>query len=550
MKHKTNVDYLIKGSDDWVREGHETYMLAKDDYLNIMKIRKETVMQEARDKRNQNNVQEKELLREEKLAQKSLNDMGGEVPIKSLQRSIRTGWALFGVCVLLWGINFGFVLWSLEPFGWGSKAYLFAVGATITFGILCERIFSDLKRLLPERYYVVTRLYLLVGGAVASLLMGLYLTDIRADISSVALISEQATEVAGEQYEQTVSDFYTGSSYKLLIGLILFTISIETVAGILLHLGVDKIRTNTPIYDAIIRIKKIRNDLNVIAVENKRLEGAHEVFENQFLHGVALAEAELKDNEENGEEYQAKRLIWRLVIFIIVLIVIFIAVTARADTSVIAIDLSQSSDHTDYVGTSEFEKNKKAVGDFISRIDAGLKLYVIGITEDSLGKPYYILTARTTDDPGYFKEKIRRDKRKILHNWQNIEGNLKPSAHSTDIFGAIYLAETILKINPSGVKELIIFSDMRNTEGINLSSLKDIETQVAELSHKRMRIPDLNGVKVSIYGVHNKGNSDEYRNKLMGFWRDFITKANAELVVYTSMREVMEAAGTLTMSNQ
>ena len=551
MKNKITFRNLMKGSNDWFREGYETYILAKDACHNILLGRKDTIKQEAQDKMNENESQEKALKHEESLVLEALNENGGEVSIKSIQMNIWIGKALIFVSVLLWAAHFGFILWTFEPFGWSYKAYLIAIGVTITFGILCERIFSDLKRLLPDRYYRVGRLYLAVVGAIAIVVAGLYLANIRADLSNVMLMAQQTVDVAGgQEYDQAISEFYVSSFPKLLIALTLFTISLDIVTGILLHLAILKLRDNRVIYHLLLELKKIRKNLMTIAVDNKRLEGAHEVFENQFLNGVALAEAELKDKAENGETYRAKKLVISLGIFIAALVFILIlAINTMADTTVVALDLSGSTAHPDYIGITEFEKNKKAIDDVIARVKPGTKIYVTGITEDSLGKPYIIIKAKTSSDPGYFKQNHRRDIRKILHEWQKIGPSLQPVAEATDIFGVIYLAEAMFNNDSSGNKEFIFFSDMRNTSEIDLETLERVDNHVLEEVKEKMRIPDLKGVKVYVYGVGAGDTTEVYRTGLEKFWRDFFKMAGAEVVVYTSLREMRDITGAITMNS-
>jgi len=539
MKINRKTAYLLSNNNDGKKDGYETYMLSPEKSMNIMEKRVESVKHVANDRRNQNQVHEVNLKREEKLAQKSIDDMGGETSMKAVKFHLMVGYALLAACVLLWAGHFSFILWTFEPFGWDAKAYLIAFGVTVTIGILCERIFSDLERLMPKRYYLTIRLYVAIVGVTASILLGIYLAVIRADLSSLTFMTQEVGASSSSQsYEATVAQFYKDSFPKLLIALILFTIAIDIVTGLLLNLVLRKTNKYRPVYNQIHELTRIRQALSNIEVDNKRLEDAHEVYKNQFLEGISIAEAELEDWEKNKKEYRAKALIRNSLIVFTILILLFLAVNAMATTTVIALDLSKSVDHKDYVGTSEFGKNKQAISAFLHNIDVDSSIYILGITENSLGRPYHILTAKTSSKPGYFNELISRDKRKIQQEWMDLEGNLKPNAGATDIIGALYLAEAILKTSHSAPQNLLFFSDMRNTVGINLSDASQSSFTLTELSSSNMRIPDLSGVNVYVYGAHNGVYTENNWNKLMTFWREFFEKANANLIVYSRMREV------------
>ena len=136
MKTNKSVDYLLKNNNDWVSEGYETYKLAREDSQNIMEGRVDSVKQEAQDKMNQHQAQKQGLLHEEELVQNALKELGGEVSIKTAIMNLWIGYALLAACACLWAGHFGFILWTFAPFGLGSKAYLIALGVTITFGII------------------------------------------------------------------------------------------------------------------------------------------------------------------------------------------------------------------------------------------------------------------------------------------------------------------------------------------------------------------------------------------------------------------------------
>jgi len=522
----------------WFKEGCETAVKAPKGCLQIYQRKKEILESEVKNKISENEIRLEQLAHKESALKKALSERGGELSIKDIEMNFLVGISLLFLTFILWIAHFMLSLWTFEPYGWGVKAYVLVVGITIIGSILVERAFSDIKRLFPERQYLTWRLFLVMTAVVAVMSVGLYLAVIRGELSQITFMAQQAE---GQAYNEAVTQFYSKSHGLLLIALPLLTLALEIGTGIMLHLGTAKIRDTWPVIKLYRALERLRERITGIEAENKSLESIPDVFEKEFLNGADLAKEELENKSENIEEYRAKRLSFWLIVFTVILLVLILSASIiLADTVVVALDLSASAKKKDYIGETQFEKNKKAIEVVISKLKPDTRLCIIGITGDSLGTPYILLTASSRANQGYFKENIKKDKAEFLSKWQRIESTLKPKAPETDILGGIYLAESIFENHSSGQKHLIFLSDMRNSKGVNLETLKRIDGRVLKQLGKQIRIADLKGVNVYVYGAHVGGKTESYWQDLKRFWQGFFKNAGAEVVVYSSLREIRD----------
>ena len=84
---------------------------------------------------------------------------------------------------------------------------------------------------------------------------------------------------------------------------------------------------------------------------------------------------------------------------------------------------------------AEFQKNIDGVTRLLASLPAGSRVSIYGITDDSFGKPYPLLTAELSDDEGYFKERLAQGHRQLIRAWQERALTLKPQFSHTTSWG-------------------------------------------------------------------------------------------------------------------
>jgi hypothetical protein len=271
---------------------------------------------------------------------------------------------------------------------------------------------------------------------------------------------------------------------------------------------------------------------------------------SQELGRLAQAEKETRAEPapsgrvERGEGRQVGRHIVAILTFPIVLMLLafllFLLFTgsARGET-IVLFDLSKSMAAGDYVGKeTEFQKNVKGVEDFIMYgLGPKESLKVVGITEDSFGKPYFLLKGELSGEKGAFGEVAAREKVSLLNKWRGL--HLQPIASWTDVFGALFLASVLFRTDE---RRLIIFSDLRhNCQGFDLETPSVINVQAfLRLAKQKGFIADLTGARVRCLGVHSNGKSPVYWTSLKKFWTGYFKEAHAaELKSFSMERRVI-----------
>jgi hypothetical protein len=220
----------------------------------------------------------------------------------------------------------------------------------------------------------------------------------------------------------------------------------------------------------------------------------------------------------------------------------FIARPAHAQNhlnEVLAIDLTQSVAPTGPDGKSEFQKNIDGVARLLSRVPAGTRITIIGITDHSFAQPYILMSARIPDDAGYFGERLAAARNQLVHAWKQRGGHLTPRFQQTDLLGALQLAGDIFTQQPDDShRTLVIFSDMRqSTPELDLEAAK-IAPAFATVARRCGTLPALHSVHVYVLGADGAGKSSAYWHSLQRFWADYFHNAGAVLEDHTVLREM------------
>lgn len=206
---------------------------------------------------------------------------------------------------------------------------------------------------------------------------------------------------------------------------------------------------------------------------------------------------------------------------------------------VIAIDLSTSVASTGHDNRSDFQKDVAGVTQLLSNLPPATRVTVIGITENSFSYPYILLSAKITDEKGYFGERTAAARQQILRVWRERSSQLEPRAQCTDILGALIIAgQLFAQARAPEQKVLVLYSDMRQfTRGLNLETGNTTIDQELLTVGRDGFVPDLNGVTVYVLGADAAGITVQRWEHVRQFWAEYFAKARANLTSYSMLRE-------------
>ena len=103
---------------------------------------------------------------------------------------------------------------------------------------------------------------------------------------------------------------------------------------------------------------------------------------------------------------------------------------------VVLVDLSRSVGTNNPDDRSEFQKNVAAVSPVLRQVPAGAHVSVLGITDDSFARPYFLLGATVIPEVGYFGEKLASARQRLETLWKANSRDLAPSFAGINLFGA------------------------------------------------------------------------------------------------------------------
>jgi hypothetical protein len=488
--------------------------------------------------------------REEVLTQE-FNAGNGERPKKVQMANLMRGLVLSLLGLGILAIHFVVVLWAIEWLELGWMAYLIALGVSLSGAISTAFVLRGILKIFTKNEHdghTVFLTYLASFILILSMASSFGLGRFRAELvnmkfnetgSSVILQGEQVepggeTDPASRFYEKTLP----------ILGLILPLLAIlfDISSGVLLHVGLDKLIGSAVSLGLIRERERVYRKRNEIATLRDTMEGEperrlHEWKNRRRIKAERTRREAEKRTYRESPAFRKRRLAMGLAGFMVItLLVLFLAANGWPDT-VVAIDMSLSEKKTGVMGKDGFQANKRAIGRMIQSLDSGETFHIVGITGNSRTDPLILLKARLAENPGYFGERLKRERAIILASWQRTAEKLKPFSQETDIVGALELAAELLQ--GSEVRTLYILSDGKNcTRDLNLERPPK-KPGVFEKKLQPIEVfPDLKGVEIYWLGAGGPGTDTLHWRSLEGFWRAFIERSKGKLQCFTSLREV------------
>jgi hypothetical protein len=470
--------------------------------------------------------------------------------VRSRRRKALLFWSLAAILCIA---GFVFAVLAFEPFRLGWKAWLYCVGIAVVTPFLVDQVLESWPN--PNFVKVVR-----TAACLAAILSGILLAVIRGDLFTVEMADDNPAVTVESDDPPTTSagtttttgatssppaalpatpaplaageDFYVRTLGLLRLAMALFAFTLELGSGLAVHearrwsaLGEDSETLQKKL--TAVRSEMIELGYNLWLLEN---EGA--VFENTFWRDFYRS---LLVKTVTG----AMRKLPIIILALVVLVHGHLHAADRLDVVVLP-DLSQSVATKDQSDRAEFQKNIDAVTRLLASLPAGSRVSIYGITDDSFGKPYPLLTAELSGDEGYFKERIAQAHRQLVHAWQERSLKLKPQFSHTDILGAILIASQVFAECPNGRRKvLVLYSDMRQSTGaLDLEHKSVVEPQVVDRALRQSLGPDLHGVEVYVLGVDGGGVSVRYWNDLRSFWLAYFQHLGGVVKDYSTLRPI------------
>jgi hypothetical protein len=438
-------------------------------------------------------------------------------------------WFSAGFAILLIVAGFFFSLLALEPFRLGWQRYLLCLGVAVLCPYGIHRCLKEWDcRSLIRVSATVAAITALTSLILLGVIRGNLFIQQFEDADTQAVVFDD-----GAPAQPQTNTFYETTLPLLRAALALLALAMDLEAGLALHeavtLGLDSGVDREKLSQ---RRIAIRGDLALLASQIVASSNEGERFEARFWSNFYRSMI----------TRTASKAIGRFLSVVAISLVIGAAsmnAQERRLNLVIAIDLSASAETKEPDGTTDFQKNVKAVGALLMTVPAGSRVTVIGITGNSFGEPDILLSANIGTDSGYFGERLTAAHRQLAEQWQDRVRHLSPDARQTDILGTVRLAEQLSNETPQDRKALVIYSDMRQaTPELNLER-NDNPTR--DLAKRRLGVqgpmPDLGGVEVYALGVDAAGGNAVTWDRLEQFWTTYFLTTGAHLESYVALRD-------------
>lgn len=442
-------------------------------------------------------------------------------PIEAHRQNLRMGYLYLALFFIILAAEFWLLQWTFRPFNLGAESFVISLGLMIVGTTALEEYLRMLQSRNPV-IYNKWRLWFVFFSAIFFIVALLLLSNARA-----ALISANTSAESLEAQVNTANQFYARTSF-VYVAIALGSLAIAFVSGILLHEAISRLFVSGPVISHANKLREMEHSIGQIAANIKELEVLPRKTVNEFDRGVL-------DGPLSNENPLLSPIAMIIISIILILaIVAFARGEERVGQSMIVLlDLTGSSQGTDYANKTEFQKNIEAVKDIIKKAEPGTHLRIVGITDQSFDKPFVIFDRTLSKEKGYFSEKMAKEKLSIFRTWEQIK--LEPKSKTTDVFGALVLSSMLFE-KESMQKKLIILSDLRNSSLIDLESMQSIPENILQKIERKEMIADLKTVKVWALGVSTTNKSFQYWSSLKAFWQRYFEKSGAALVSFSVER--------------
>jgi hypothetical protein len=433
------------------------------------------------------------------------------------------------VAVLLTLAGVAFTIIGFGPFRLGRVGLLYCLGIGIVTPFAVDEFLKAWNAArLVKTLTVAVFLAAILGGGLLAAVRGDLLLQRTAEEPPVVVIDDGSAPKA-----ESKPSFYEKSETHMRILMLLFAFAIDLGAGIAWYRAQAHYPATQSEYDVTQReLTRTRERLLEIVYEMTHLTNAPAAFAAEFW----------RDFYRGTLTQTVRQAITKGISLLIVgAALVWHSASAENHVNVVtAIDLSASQSVKGPEQKTPFERNIEGMGRLLGSLPAGSRVTILGITKNSIAVPAPILSARLTDDAGYFGERLAKARANLVSAWRSRVAHFTPDAHGTDIIGVLHLMSEIFSREPrTGRNVLVIFSDMRNVSpGLNLEArhLKSPSLMIDEITRTH-QVADLAGVTVYVAGANGGRRSVEHWRAVQEFWMQYFAKAGAKCGGYSMLVE-------------
>jgi len=412
----------------------------------------------------------------------------------------------------------------------GSKAYLYCLGFAAAVPFLLG--FALEKWNGGKLVKTIT-----ATACVAAVVSLVLLAVIRGDLLAQQLVNSNPVVIFDDAQPAPPppeTDFYRTTLVLLRLVMALLAIAMDFAAGLALHEAWRMASDSTENWGQLeTRLTELLGRKITLAYEVTTLQNEPAVFVNRSWSNFYRTML--------SHTMRSAMMKLLLVAIAFSLITVRNAVAEPQLSLVIAVDLTKSVAVHAPGEPSEFQKNIDAVAKVLIKVPAGSHVTIIGITDQSFAQPDVLLTATVLDEPGYFGERLIAARNELVRTWKSRSQRLQPNFPRADILGALLIASQVFaeQLAPRR-KDLIIFSDMRNTTPeLNLDSREGVTQFSWALMKRTIPVVDLRGIGVQILGGDAASKSINYWSELRDSWTMYFTDAGADLRSYSVLRVIL-----------
>lgn len=513
---------MIKTIKEAYKAGRKAAAMDPQKQQDVRKNIVERSQADATEKIGKLNIQGSLLTEERKELAGGVERLSMGRPIEQHKQNKTMGIIFFVVFFGFLASEFFLLQWTLRPWGLGVESFIISFGLMLAGVVAIEEYLRALHS-SDQAVYRKWRMWIVFFSMICFIVSWILLSNARAE-----LITSSSSAQGIEAQIETADNFYSKTSF-MYVAIGLASLAIAFMGGIALHEGISRLLVSAPILSTIRRLKLTELSIAQTATRIKEFEVLPQKVAGEFDRGVL-----------DGPVSKENPLLSPVAMIIISLLLLFVIVAVargeeRVNESVIVLfDLSGSAQEKDYLNQTEFQKNVLCVEEIIKQVESGTHLRIVGITDKSFDKPYVILDSKLSKEKGYFSEKLAKEKLAVLNKWKQVK--LEPKTKSTDIFGAMILS-SILFGDECRNKKLIILSDLRNSTGINMEALPQIESGLMQEVEKMGIVADLRNVEVWALGVSTTKKTYQYWNSLKAFWTNYFEISGANLISYSVERK-------------
>ncbi len=364
------AEHIAKIAEDYCASQRQVLELANQPRINELRVEGQEVIRRKRDL--------EELLRRT------------PHPRDTRGRKLRAV-ACWAIGVVLTFVAFFFSLLSLEPFRLGFTGKLVCIGIALITPYAVHKLLGAYKseRLLNGIIALVFVCAAAGGALVAGIRADLLARQIQDTAPAVEIDGEAAPSV------ETPVSFYEETKTSMRLLMVLLALAIDLVAGVAIYQAMEAWDDSGRDYSQVLE--------NLAAVNVRWGELVSELTSR--TNAPALFEAGFWRDFYRAMLTQSAKRAGSKLLGICLCLVFLVGGKAFGQEKlnlVVAVDLTASESVKGHDGKSQFDKNMTAVERLLGSVPAGSKVSVIGITEDSFGRPYILLSATISGDAGYF----------------------------------------------------------------------------------------------------------------------------------------------------